>query len=78
MSDNKLKMNNDKTELIAIGTKSKINQITPNCIPVSLSGYDIPISLPVKKLGFYFDETFSIDAQIKRLCRIQFCQLSTM
>ena len=45
MSDRKLKMNDDKTELIAIGTKSMINQVTPNLTPVSISGYDIPFSL---------------------------------
>ena len=29
LSGSRLKMNNDKTELIAIGTKSKISQVTP-------------------------------------------------
>ena len=58
MSDRKLKMNDDKTELIAIGTKSKINQVTPNLTPVSISGYDIPFSQSVRNLGVFIDETF--------------------
>ena len=44
MSDNKLKINDDKTELIVTGTKSKINQVTPNLALMSISGYDTPFS----------------------------------
>ena len=75
MSDRKLKMNDDKTELIAIGTKSMINQVTPNLTPVSTSGYDIPFSQSARNLGVFIDETLSMDVHIKYLCRIHFCQL---
>ena len=75
MRDRKLKMNDDKTELIAIGTKSMINQVTPNLTPVSISGYDIPFSQSARNLGVFIDETLSMDVHIKYLCRILFCQL---
>ena len=75
MSDRKLKMNDDKTELIAIGTKSMINQVTPNLTPVSVSGYDIPFSQSARNLGVFIDETLSMDVHIKYLCHILFCQL---
>ena len=75
MSDRKLKMNDDKTELIAIGTKSMINQVTPNLTPVSISGYDIPFSQSARNLGVFINETLSMDVHIKYLCRILFCQL---
>ena len=75
MSDHKLKMNDDKTELIAIGTKSMINQVTLNLTPVSISGYDIPFSQSARDLGVFIDETLSMDVHIKYLCRILFCQL---
>ena len=74
MSDHKLNMNDDKTELIAIGTKSMINQVTPNLTPVSVSGYDIPFSQSARNLGVFIDETLSIDVYIKYLCPIFFCQ----
>ena len=32
MGDSKLNMNDDETELIAIGTKSKIGQVTPTLL----------------------------------------------
>ena len=68
-------MNDDKTELIAIGTKSMINQVTPNLTPVSISGYDIPFSQSARNLGVFIDETLSMDVHIEYLCRILFCQL---
>ena len=71
MADSKLKMNDDKTELMAIGPRPKLSQV----IPMSFSGCDIPFSQSVRNLGFYLDETLSMDAHIKYLCRILFCQL---
>ena len=32
-------MNDDKTELVAIGTKSKLSQVIPNLIPMAISGW---------------------------------------
>ena len=42
---------------------------------MSISGCDIPFAQSVRNLGFYLDETLSMDAHIKYLCRILFCQL---
>ena len=75
MGDSKLKMNDDKTELTAIGTRSKLRQVTPDLAPVAISGCDIPFSQSARNLGFYLDETLSMDAHIKYLCRILLCQL---
>ena len=75
MADSKLKMNDDKTELMAIGNRSKLSQVIPNLAPMSISGCDMPFSQSVRNLGFYLDETLSMDAHIKYLCRILFCQL---
>ena len=70
-----LKMNHDKTELIAIGTKPKISQVTFSLTPVSISGHDIPFSQSVRNLGVFIDETLSMNVHIKHLCHILFCQL---
>ena len=67
MRDGKLKMDDDKTEFMAIGTRSKLSQVTPNLAPMSISGCDIPFSQSVRNLGFYLDETLSMDAYIKYL-----------
>ena len=55
---------------MAIGTRSKLSQVIPNLAPRFISGCDIPFSQSVRNLGFYLDETLSMD-----LCRIVFCQL---
>ena len=75
MGDSKLKMNDDKTELMAIGTRSKLRQVIPHLSPVAISGCDIPFSQSVRNLGFYLDETLSMDAHIKYLCHSLFGQL---
>ena len=53
MADSKLKMNDDKTELMAIGTRSKLSQVISNLAPISISGCDIPFSQSVRNLGFF-------------------------
>ena len=75
MADSKLKMDDDKTELMAIGTRFKLSQVIPNLVPMSISGCDIPFSQSVRNLGFHLDETLFMDAHIRYLCRILSCQL---
>ena len=75
MGNSKLEMNDDKTELMAIGTRSKLSQIIPDLARMSISGCDIPFSQSVRNVRFYLDETLSMDAHIKYLCLILFCQL---
>ena len=70
-----LKMNHDKPELIAIGIKPKIRQVTLSLTPVSISGQNIPFSQSVRNLGAFIDEKVSLNVHIKHLCRILFCQL---
>ena len=60
---------------MAIGTRFKLSQVIPNLAPMSITGCDIPFSQSVRYLGFYLDETLSMDAHNKYLCRILFCQL---
>ena len=68
-------MNHDKTELIAIGTKPKISQVTLSLTPLSISGYSMPFSQSVGNLGVFVDETLYMDVHIKHLCHSLFCQL---
>ena len=76
MGDSQLKMNDDRTELISIGTRSKLSQVIPNCTPTSIFGCDIPFSQSFRNIGFYLDESLSMDTLIiTYLCLILFCQL---
>ena len=64
-----------KLSLWPLAICSKVSQAIPNLAPMSISGCDIPFSQSVRNLGFYLDEMLSMDAHIKYLCRILFCQL---
>ena len=75
MCDSVLKMKHDKTELIAIGTKPKISQVTFSLTSVSISDHNKPLSQSVRNLGVFIDETLSMDVHLKHLCCILFCQL---
>ena len=68
-------MNNGRTELIAIGTKPKISQVSLSLTPMSISDHSIAFSQSVRNLGVFIDETLSMDVHIKHLCRVLFCQL---
>ena len=59
-------------------TDKQTSQVVPNLTPMSISGCDIPFSQSVRNLGFYLNETLSMDVHIKYLCRILFCQLRTV
>ena len=78
MCDSMLKMNHDKTELIAIGTKPKISQVTLSLTPLTTSGHNILFSQSVRNLGVFIDKTLSMDVHIKHLCHILFCQLGRL
>ena len=64
MCDSMLKMNHDKTELIATGTKPKISQVTLSLTFVSISGHNIPFSQSARNLGAFVDETLSMGVHI--------------
>ena len=53
-------MNDDKTEIMLVGTKAKLKSV-PQTSSVTLSGSTIPFSYKVKNLGVYLDSTLSMD-----------------
>jgi hypothetical protein len=68
MTKNRLKLNDDKTEVLAIGSKKQLAKIA---IPQLQIG-DVLIeksTKPVRNLGTIFDENFSMAAHIQGLCK---------
>ena len=62
MKGNKLKMNDDKTELIAIGSKSKLKQVSTNSM--FFQDCEIEFSKSVRNLGVFLDESLSMEMQV--------------
>ena len=74
MSDNKLKLNPNKTEVVVVKSKNNFDTGTSIIPSVKLSNLEtISCSKVVKSLGIYFDEYLTFDQQINSV--IQSCTI---
>lgn len=74
MTNNKLQLNNDKTEMILISPKKFLNSnSTPQS--VSLEGCEISLSTAVRNLGVTLDQTLSFDQHISSVCQTCYLEL---
>ena len=72
MTSNKLNMNDDKTEIMLVGTQYKINSISAS--HVTIIRESIPILSKVKKLGVVLDNTLSMErfvSQVRKVCLLE-------
>ena len=58
MEENKLKLNDDKTEAIRFSSSSSINTTLPHSQTIFLSNTDVEFSGTVRNIGFIFDSDF--------------------
>ena len=73
MDSNKLKLNEDKTELLAIADRLRLSQIETT--PLTFGSSKVPFTSSAKYLGVYLDQNLSMEAQISSLCRTCFLHL---
>ena len=65
MSQNKLKLNNDKTEIILFGSKKHLAEL--NIMSLSVAGTDVSVaSEPVRNLGAMFDSQLIMAPHVKK------------
>ena len=74
MACNRLRMNDDKTAIMPVGTKAKLKSV-PQTSSLTLSGSTIPFSYKVRNLGVYLDSNLSMDQHVNFLCRSVFLEL---
>ena len=72
MTVNKLKLNEDKTEMILISSP-KSNLILPSS--VDLNGCSITISSSVRNLGVTFDQSLSFRQHVANVCRLCYLEI---
>ena len=74
MTNNQMQLNNDKTEMILIATKTVLNS---DSVPLSinLEGSDIKFANTVRNLGVCLDPTLSFQQQISSVCRVCYLEL---
>ena len=73
MSCNKLKLNEDKTEIMLVGSNAKVKAI--NIHSVFLCGETIKVANEVKNLGVYMDQNLSMDKHISYIRKICYLEL---
>ena len=73
MNKNKLKLNDDKTELLAVGDRKSLSQVKKE--PLTLSSSSVPFQSSAKCLGVHLDETLSMNEHISSLCRSSYFHL---
>ena len=75
MTNNQLQLNNDKTEMILIDTKTVLNSDSVSQ-SVNLEGSDIKFAAnTVRNVGVFHDPTLSFQQQISSVCCICYLEL---
>ncbi len=70
MTKNKLKLNDDKTEFMLIGTSYWLSKVTFDSIMIGDT--NIKATNDARNLGIIFDKEMKLDTQINKVCRIGF------
>ena len=73
MLQNKLKLNESKTEFMIIGTSRQISKLDVTSIRVGNSV--VTPSNTVRNLGVWFDTTLSMETQVSKVCKAAFFML---
>ena len=75
MEENKLKLNNDKTEAIHFSSSSSANTTLQHPQTVSLSNTDVEFTGTVHHLSFIFDSDLSIKQHIIKTCKAAYIEI---
>ena len=73
MNSNKLILNSDKTEVMAVGTSCRRSRV--DCNSANIGGSSIPFKTSVNYLGVKIDQTLSMQDQISSVCRASVLKL---
>ena len=73
MNKNKLKLNEEKTELLIVGNRTRLRQVKKE--PLTFDPNAVPFQTSAKYLGVILDETLSMKEQVTSLCRSSYFHL---
>ena len=72
MTDNRLKLNDDKTEALLFSCTNKVASLPKS---VSFNACEIPFSSSVRDLGFVLDANLSMRLHITKVCQVAYLEL---
>ena len=76
MKANKLKMNEEKTELLCVGKSDKLKVVFDEIKDgLEVSGQTVHFSQSVRSLGVFLDSSLTMEAHIRHLCQVLYLQL---
>ena len=73
MNSNKLKLNTDKTEVMPVGSSSRLESVDSES--VNTGGNSVPFKTSVKYLGVHLDRTLSMQQHITSIYHASFLEL---
>ena len=73
MLTDKLKLNDDKTEFMLIGTKQQLSKVNIDCLTVG--SIDVAPVTVARNLGTWFDSNLNLQEQIHKTCKSGFSHL---
>jgi hypothetical protein len=76
MTENRLRLNGDKTDIIVFGTRTSLKAI--NACNVHICNSPIEISNAVRNLGFLLDPHLTMEKQINKICQISMFHLKNI
>ena len=73
MNSNKPKLNTDKTEVMPVGSASRVALVESEC--ANIGGNSVPFKTAVTYLGVHLDRTLSMQQHIDSVCRASCLEL---
>ena len=73
MANNKLKLNEDKTEFVILGKDTYTKKVTKSSI--NIGGNEIPSSVSVRNLGAWLDKEMTMETHVNNVCKTAYLHL---
>ena len=70
MNTDKLKLNDDKTEIMLIGTRQQLNKV--NLDTLTVGDTSVSTANEARNLGVWFDSQLNFNAHIRKTCSLSF------
>ena len=75
MQADKLKLNENKTEVMLIGTRQQLSKVKLRMLAVGDTRLSVAVVNKARNLGVWFDSQLNFNVHITKTCSLSFCSL---